>query len=134
MMLTGGNSPSLGLLQLLLATIVLASYAFAIGELMGSVGRARSVIVGLIAAAGLVGTSESWEVTFVIVGSLPLITALLALGAWTLWKLTLRTAPSGVTLGPARLPLETARSTHWVPVRWRRRMRSIRLRFQRQPR
>ena len=134
MTLMGGNLSSLGLLQLLLATIVCASYAFALGELVGFRGRARAAIVGLIATAGLVGTGESWEDSVVIVGSVPLITALLAFAAWTLWKLTLGATPPYVTVAPDPSPLDTARPTHLVPVRWRAQMRAIRLRFQRQHR
>ena len=58
----GVSLASPGLAQLLLATIVFASYAFTLGELVGFRGRARAAVVGLIAAVGLGGTAESWEV------------------------------------------------------------------------
>jgi len=58
----GVSSASPGLAQLLLATIVFASYAFTLGELVGFRGRARAAVVGLISVVGLGGTAESWEV------------------------------------------------------------------------
>jgi len=128
------NLPSLGLAQLLLATIVFSSYAFALGELAGFCGRARAAIVGLVAAAGLVATGESWEVSVLILGSVPLITGLFAFAAWTLWRITLGTTPPRVTVATEPLPLDTARFTDLVPVRWRSQMHSIRVWFQRQPR
>jgi len=120
--------------QLLLATVVLASYAFALGELVGIRGRARAAAVGLIAATGIVGTCERWEVSVVILGSVPLIMGLLALAAWTLWKLTLGTTRPGVTVAPDPLPLDTARFTDLVSVRSRSQMRPRLVPTQRQPR
>lgn len=123
-----------GLAQLLLATVVFASYAFALGELVGFCGRAGAAIVGLIAAAALVGTGESWEVSVAILGSVPLITGLFAFAAWILWKLALGTTRPGVTVAPDPLPLGTTRFTDLVSVRWRSQMRAIWVRIQRQPR
>jgi len=94
-----------GLAQLLLATIVFASYAFALGELVGFRGRARAAIVGLIAAAGLAGTAESWEVPVMILGSVPLITGLFAFTAWVLWKVSPGATRRPVTLAPDPLAL-----------------------------
>jgi hypothetical protein len=93
---------SLELAQLFFATVVLASYAFALGELMGWRGRAGAAVVGLLAAAGLVRTGQSWEASVVILASVPLITGLLALAAWVLWKLTLGTTRPRVTVAPER--------------------------------
>ena len=92
---------SLELAQLLLATVVLASYAFALGELMGWRGRVGAAVVGFLAAVGLVRTGQSWEASVVILASVPLITGLLALAAWVLWKLTLGTIAPRVTLHPS---------------------------------
>jgi len=125
---------SLALAQLLLATVVFASYVFALGELVGGRGRARAAAVGVIAATGIVGTCESWEVSVVILGSVPLITGLLAFAAWLLWKLTLGTTRPRVTGAPDPLPLDTARFTDLVSVRSRSQMRPRRVRTQRQPR
>ena len=125
---------SLALAQLLLATVVLASYAFALGGLVGGCGRARAAVVGLIAAIGVVGTCESWEVSFVILGSVPLLTGLLAFAAWILWKLALGTTRPHVTVAPDPQPLDTARFTDLVSVRSRSQMRPHRVRTQRQPR
>ena len=123
---------SLALVQLLLATVVLASYAFALGGLVGVRGRARAAVVGLIAATGVVGTCESWEISFVILGSVPLITGLFAFAAWILWKLTPGTTrPRGTAPDP---PLDTARFSDVVPVRWRSKIRPCRVRTRRQPR
>ena len=124
---------SLALVQLLLATVVLASYAFALGELVGVRGRARAAVIGLIAATGVVGTCESWEVSFVILGSVPLITGLFAFAAWILWKLTLGTTRPRGTVAPDP-PLDTAGFSDLIPVRWRSQMRPRRVRTQRQPR
>lgn len=129
----GTSLASLGLVELLLATIVFASYAFALGDLVGFGGRVRAAVVGLIAATGLVGTGESWEASVVILGSVPLITGLLAFAAWILWKLAPGTTPPRAKVAPGPVPLGTA-LTDSVPVRWRSQMRSIRMRFQRQPR
>lgn len=93
---------SLELAQLFFATVVLASYAFALGELMGWRGRAGAAVVGLLAAAGLVRTGQSWEASVVILASVPLITGLLALAAWVLWKLTLGTTRPRATVAPER--------------------------------
>jgi hypothetical protein len=127
----GGGT--LALAQLLLATVVLASYAFALGELVGVRGRARAAVVGLIAATGIVGTCESWQMSFVILGSVPLITGLFACAAWILWKLTLRTTRLGVTVAPDP-PLGAVRFTKLISVRSRSQMRPGRVRTQRQPR
>jgi len=124
---------SLALAQLLLATVVFGSYVFALGELVGGRGRAIAAAVGVIAATGIVGTCESWEVSVVILGSVPLITGLLAFAAWLLWKLTLGTTRPRVT-APDPLPLDTARFTDLVSVRSRSQMRPRRVRTQRQPR
>lgn len=104
----GVNLPSLGLAQLLLATIVFSSYAFALGELAGFCGRARAAIVGLVAAAGLVATGESWEVSVLILGAVPLIMGLFAFAAWTLWRITLGTTPPRTTLSCASSPRGSA--------------------------
>jgi hypothetical protein len=123
---------SLAMAQLFLATVVLASYAFALGELVGVRGRARAAVVGLIAAAGVVGTCESWEISFMILGSVPLIMGLFAFAAWILWRLTLGTIRPG-TVAPDR-PLDAARFTELVLVRSSSQMRHRRVRTQRQPR
>ena len=59
--------------------------------------------------------------------------------AWILWRLTLRTTRPPVTVAPnasplERAPLDTARFTDLVLVRWRSQMHAIRVRFQRQHR
>ena len=124
---------SLALAQLLLATVVFASYVFALGELVGGRGRARAAAIGVVAATGIVGTCESWEISFVILGSVPLITGLFAFAAWILWKVTLGTTRPRGTVVPAS-PLDRARFSDLVPVRWRSQMRPRRVRTQRQPR
>ena len=124
---------SSALVQLLLATVVLASYAFALGELVGVRGRARAAAVGLTAATGVVGTCESWEISFVILGSVPLITGLFAFAAWVLWKLTLGTTRPRGTVAPDP-SLDRARFSDLIPVRWRSQMHPRRVRTQRQPR
>jgi hypothetical protein len=113
---------------------VFGSYVFALGELVGGRGRAIAAAVGVIAATGIVGTCESWEFSFLILGSVPLITGLFAFTAGPHWPLTRGTPRPRVTVAPDPSPLDTARCTDLLSVRSRSRMRPRRVRTQRQAR
>lgn len=111
--------------QYVLAFVFLGSYAFALGEFIGTRGRLISVATTLACAIGFAAFSQPWEhgvmvVTLALVGM-----GLFTCVAWTVWTLA-----SWRAAHVAALPREAVASTParrparpWF-ARWRLGMRS----------
>ncbi|HEY0857632.1 MAG TPA: hypothetical protein VGE16_11260 [Albitalea sp.] len=106
--------------QYVLAFVFLGSYAYALGEFIGTRGRLLSMAVALACAIGFAMLSDPWEhgvmaVTLALVG-MGLFTCL----AWTVWTLACWRAEHQVTVPPRQAEAAPPRrpARHWF-ARWR---------------
>lgn len=73
--------------QMLLAMVLLGSYAFALGELGGLRARFAAGAIAVGAAAGFAAFSASWESAFVLVAFVVVGMGAFAAVAWTVWAM-----------------------------------------------
>lgn len=93
------NLNGMGLDQLMLALVFLASYAVALGKLTDARGRLYAAVVALLSAGGFVWMGSSWEGSVVLVAIASLGVGGAVGGAWLLWRAAMWHAPR---LAPAR--------------------------------
>ena len=72
--------------QYVLAFVFLGSYAFALGEFIGTRGRWFAAGVAFAAAVGFAGFADSWELGVMIVALALVGMGLFAGLAWLLWR------------------------------------------------
>lgn len=78
----------MGIGQLLLASVLLGSYALALGQFVGARGHLITIATAVLAAAGFVALSEPWEAGVILIAFVPLGVGMFAGAAWILWKST----------------------------------------------
>lgn len=97
---------TMGMEQVLLASVFLGSYALALGQFAGTRGRLVAIVTAILAAAGFVALSEPWEAGVILIALAPVGVGLFAGAAWTLWKLMSASTGPAVLAAPA--PLQPA--------------------------
>jgi len=80
----------MGMGQVLLAGVLLGSYALALGQFAGTRGHLVTITTAILAAAGFVALTEPWEAGVILIAFVPVSMGFFAGAAWTLWKVTSR--------------------------------------------
>jgi hypothetical protein len=93
----------MGMGQVLLASVLLGSYALALGQFAGTRGHPVTIATAILAAAGFVALSEPWEAGVILIAFVPVSMCLFAGAAWTLWKMTSGSPGPAVLSAPALL-------------------------------
>lgn len=102
--------------QLLLLLGFVASYALAVGGMLGSRGRWRSAALALLSAAGLVLTTRPWVHGAMLVGFVVAGLAVFVVASWLLAWLVAPRRPAARGAPAARSsPAETAPSQTSLP-------------------
>jgi hypothetical protein len=105
---------TMGTGQVLLANVLLGSYALALGQFVGTRVRLVAIATTILAAAGFVVLSEPWEAGVILIATVPVGMGLFAGVAWSLWKLTSE-SPRPVVLGVPASP--SGRVQSWLVLR-----------------
>jgi len=95
----------MGMGQVLLASVLLGSYALALGQFVGARGHLVTIATAILAAAGFVALSEPWEAGMILIAFVPISMGLFAGAAWILWKITSGSPRPAVLSEPAPLQL-----------------------------
>ena len=97
------NLETMGMAQILLASVLLGSYALALGDLAGARGRPIAIVTAIFAAVGFVVLSDPWEAGVILLALQPVGMGLFAGAAWTLCKVTCGSTQSVVVVPSAPL-------------------------------
>lgn len=89
--------------RVLLAIVLLGSYALALGQFAGKRGRLAAIAIAIVAASGFVVLSEPWEAGVILIAFAPVSMGLFAGVAWALWRLMPRSTRPAVLGLPALL-------------------------------
>jgi hypothetical protein len=98
---------TMGMGQILLASVFLASYALALGDFAGALGRPIAIVTAIFAAVGFVVLNHPWEAGVILLALAPVGMGLFAGAAWTLCKVTAGSTRS-VAVVPSATPLPTS--------------------------
>ena len=73
--------------QYVLAFVFVGSYAFALGELVGTAGRRFAVTIAIVAALGFAALADPWEYGVIVLAVALAGMGLFGATAWTVWTL-----------------------------------------------